>query len=71
MAKVTASKGRPTGGNKSVKGRKLQVCVAYPPGLIEQLKALSKDTRVPMAAYYQEALEDLLRKHAAVLRRVK
>ena len=29
----------------------------------DQLKALSKDTRVPLAQYIQEALEDLLKKH--------
>ena len=29
----------------------------------EQLKQLSKETRVPVAQYIQEALEDLLKKY--------
>lgn len=65
MSSVTKSRKKPT-ENRSIKGKKLQVCVAYPPELIARLKSLSASTRVPMAVYYQEALEDLLKKHAAV-----
>lgn len=31
--------------------------------LAERLKALSEQTRVPQAAYFREAIEDLLKKH--------
>jgi hypothetical protein len=33
------------------------------------LKALSKATRIPQAAYLREALDDLLKKCAATLRK--
>lgn len=55
----------------SQKGNQLQVCVSLPPEQVEQVKQLSALTRVPMAAYFREALEDLLRKYGAVLRRGK
>lgn len=33
--------------------------------LAERLKALSDQTRVPQAAYFREAIEDLLKKYEA------
>jgi predicted DNA-binding protein len=36
---------------------------------VARVKQLTAATRVPMAAYFREALEDLFRKHAAVLRK--
>lgn len=51
-----------------MKGRQLQVCVSLPPDQIEKIKQLSALTRVPMAAYFREALEDLMRKYSATLR---
>lgn len=31
--------------------------------VVEKLKALSKETRIPQAQYIQEAIEDLLKKY--------
>jgi len=39
------------------------------PAQIEQLKRLSETTRVPQAVYLREALDDLLKKYAATLRK--
>jgi len=41
----------------------------YSPETIAQLKRLSDITRVPQAAYLREALDDLLKKYAATLRK--
>jgi hypothetical protein len=68
---AAAKKSTAPAGNTSQKGRQLQVCVSLPPEQVEQVKQLSAATRVPMAAYFREALEDLLRKYAAQLRRGK
>jgi len=43
----------------------------YLPETIEQLKRLSDATRISQAAYLREALDDLLKKYAATLRKVK
>lgn len=53
------------------KGKQTQVTSYYDPAMVEQLKKLSAVTRVPQAAYLREALEDLLKKHAATLRKAK
>jgi predicted DNA-binding protein len=45
------------------KGRQSQVTLYLPPELAERLKELSTRTRVPQAAYFREAIEDLLKKH--------
>jgi hypothetical protein len=37
----------------------------------DTLKGLSKATRIPVAAYLREAVDDLLAKHAKELRRAK
>jgi predicted DNA-binding protein len=54
-----------------MRGKQVQLTMSLPPELVRGLKLLSEGTRVPMAAYMREALEDLLKKHAAVLRRVR
>jgi hypothetical protein len=36
---------------------------------VRRLKALSKATRVPQSVYLREALDDLLKKYAAALRK--
>jgi hypothetical protein len=41
----------------------------YSPEAVKQLRALSEVTRVPQAAYLREALDDLLKKYAATLRK--
>ena len=46
------------------KGRQLQVSLYLPPETLKELKALSARTRIPQAALFREAVEDLLRKHA-------
>ena len=53
------------------KGNQVQVTSYYEPELVQKLKALSAATRVPQAAYLREALEDLLKKYAATLRKAK
>ena len=51
------------------KGKQKQVTTYYDPDVIEQLRRLSEVTRVPQAVYLREALEDLLKKYAQVLRK--
>lgn len=41
----------------------------YSPEAVKRLKALSKATRVPQAAYLREALDDLLKKYTAASRK--
>lgn len=53
------------------KGKQIQVTSYYDPDVIEQLKTLSKATRVAQAVYLREALDDLLKKYAATLRKAK
>lgn len=45
------------------KGNRLQITTYYDHGAITHLKLLSGSTRVPMAIYFREALDDLLDKH--------
>jgi predicted DNA-binding protein len=52
-------------------GNQLKLASYYPPELVAQLKRLSDATRIPQAAYLREALEDLLKKHAAAVRKTK
>ena len=49
-------------------GKQKQVTTYYDPEATEQLRRLSDVTRVPQAVYLREALEDLLKKYASVLR---
>ena len=51
------------------KGKQVQICSSYPPEIAEQLQKLIDKTRVPLAVYMREAVEDLLKKHAAILRK--
>jgi hypothetical protein len=51
------------------KGNQLQVMGYYSPEAVKRLKALSKATRIPQAAYLREALDDLLKKYGATLRK--
>lgn len=53
------------------KGKQIQLCSYYAPEVVEQLKKLSDTTRVPLAVYMREAAEDLLKKYAATLRKLK
>lgn len=51
------------------KGNQTAVTGYYDPGAAQQLKALSEKTRVRQAEYLREALDDLLKKYAAILRK--
>jgi hypothetical protein len=57
----------------SIKGKQEQICVSLPPEMVASLRQLSESTRVPMAAYLREALEDLLNKepYPGILRKAK
>jgi predicted DNA-binding protein len=52
-------------------GKQIKIVSYYTPDAVEQLRKLSDATRVPQAAYLREALEDLLKKYAATLRKLK
>ena len=51
------------------KGNQVQMAGYYAPEAVKQLKTLSTLTRVPQSAYLREALDDLLKKYAATLRK--
>ena len=53
------------------KGKRVHADLYLDPGKHEQLHKLSAATRIPMAAYLREAVDDLLKKHAAALRKAK
>lgn len=53
------------------KGNQIQITSYFDPEAVRRLKALSEATRVPQAAYLREALEDLLKKYAATLKKAK
>jgi hypothetical protein len=48
---------------------KQRLRVTKDPDVVRELKRLSELTPVPQAAYLPEALDDLLKKHAATLRK--
>jgi predicted DNA-binding protein len=48
-----------------MKGNRVLASIYLDPAEYESLKSLSKRTRVPMAAYLREAVDDLLAKHGA------
>ncbi len=50
------------------KGRQEQVSLYLPPEVAERLRQLSAKTRISQAAYFREAVEDLLKKHASALK---
>ena len=45
------------------KGNQVQICSSYPPELVVRFERLIERTRVPLATYMREALEDLVKKH--------
>ncbi len=47
----------------SKKGRQAQTSIYLPVEMLERLQRLSKHSRISMAAYLREAVEDLLNKH--------
>ena len=51
------------------KGNRVHADLYLDPEKHRELQKLSKATRVPMAAYLREAVDDLLRKYAATLRK--
>jgi predicted DNA-binding protein len=51
------------------KGNQTAITGYYDPDVAQRLKALTQKTRVPQAAYLREALDDLLKKYAAALRK--
>ena len=51
------------------KGKQVQVMGYYSPEAAKQLRALSKATRIPQAAYLREALDALLKKYGATMRK--
>jgi predicted DNA-binding protein len=53
------------------KGNQTQVTSYFEADAVRRLKMLSEITRVPQAAYLREALDDLLRKYSATLRKGK
>jgi predicted DNA-binding protein len=46
------------------KGRQVQVSLYLSPELARRLKQLSEQTRISQAAYFREAIEDLLKKYS-------
>lgn len=50
-------------------GSRVKLMGYYTPETVAQLQKLSEATRVPQAVYLREALEDLLKKYAGMLRK--
>jgi predicted DNA-binding protein len=48
--------------------QKKQVAFLVPAELLQQVRQLSEKTRVTQAAYFREALEDLVTKYASALK---
>jgi hypothetical protein len=53
------------------KGNQTAITGYYDPDAAQRLKALSETTRVPQSVYLREALDDLLKKYAAALRKCR
>lgn len=53
------------------KGNRILTSLYLDPPALEDLRALSAHTRVPMAEYLREAVADLLKKHGKDLRKAK
>jgi predicted DNA-binding protein len=51
------------------KGNQTAITSYYDPAAVQRLKTLSEATRVPQSVYLREALDDLLKKYAATLRK--
>jgi predicted DNA-binding protein len=54
-----------------MKGKRVLTSLYLDPPVNEDLKRLSAVTRIPMAVYLREAVDDLLKKYAKELRRAK
>jgi predicted transcriptional regulator len=52
-------------------GKQIRVVSYYSPEAFEQLQRLAAVTRVTQSVYLREALDDLLKKYAATLRKAK
>ena len=52
------------------KGNQVQLTGYFEPEAVRGLKALSKTTRVPQAVYLREALDDLLKKYGATIKKL-
>jgi Ribbon-helix-helix domain len=50
-------------------GKQIRIVSYYSPDAIDQLKRLADLTRVQQSVYLREALDDLLKKYAATLRK--
>jgi Ribbon-helix-helix domain len=50
-------------------GKQIKVVSYYSPAAFEQLQRLAVSTRVTQSVYLREALDDLLKKYAATLRK--
>lgn len=50
-------------------GKQIRLVSYYAPDAVEQLKRLSDSTRITQSVYLREALDDLLKKYAATLRK--
>lgn len=55
----------------TMKGKRVLTSIYLDPPTIEALRILKDHTRIPMAEYLREAVDDLLKKHAPVLRKAK
>ena len=53
----------------STKGDQVQIAAYISPEKADQLKRLCEATRIPLAVYMREAIDDLLKKYAATLRK--
>jgi predicted DNA-binding protein len=54
-----------------MRGKRVMTNLYVDPPVLQDLKVLSAETRIPVAAYLREAIDDLLKKYARVLRRTK
>jgi predicted DNA-binding protein len=52
-----------------MKGRRVLTSLYVDPSVHEALKRLSEDTRIPVAVYLREAVDDLLKKYKMTPRR--
>jgi predicted DNA-binding protein len=52
-------------------GKQIRIVSYYTPDAVEKLDRLSDATRITKAVLLREALEDLLNKYAATLRKAK
>jgi hypothetical protein len=53
------------------KGKQVPISGYYDPDTVRLLQRLTEVTRVPQTVYLREALDDLLGKYAAILRKTR